>query len=89
LATASDYRNILSILTRIHEQLPVRGLLTGVPFLLALSSAIEAGDIVDSAWRGRIWVIREVISRAWLIMGKTWDSRELVEMAEKVGDIVS
>jgi len=31
----------------------------------------------------RVWLIREVISRVWLIVGKTWDSRELVEMAEK------
>jgi protein EFR3 len=88
LATASDYRNITSILTRVHEQLPVRGLLTGVPFLLALSSVMHVDDIKDKASLGRILAIREVISRVWLVVGKTWDCRELVEMAEKVRDNV-
>jgi hypothetical protein len=85
LATASDYHNIVSVLMRIHEQLPVRGLLTGVPFLLALSSVTHVDDTADSASLGRIWVMREVISRVWLTVGKTWDCGELVEMAEKVG----
>jgi hypothetical protein len=88
LATASDYRNIASILTRIHEQLPLRGLLTGVPFLLALSSVTHVDDTADGASLGRIWAMREVVSKVWLIVGKTWDCGELVEMAEKVGIIV-
>ena len=88
LATASDYRNITSILTRIHEQLPVRGLLIGVPFLLALSSVMHVDDISDSASLGRIWAIRELISMVWLIVGKIWDCKELVEMAKKVRDII-
>jgi hypothetical protein len=85
LATASDYRNIISVLTRIHGQLPVRGLLTGVPFLLAMSSVTHVDDTADSASLGRIWVMREIISRVWLTVGKMWDCGELVEMAEKVG----
>jgi protein EFR3 len=84
LATASDYRNIASVLTRIHEQLPVRGLLTGVPFLLALSSIMHVDDTVDSASLGRIWAIRGVVSRVWLTIGKTWDCGELTDMAEEV-----
>ena len=88
LATASDYRNIASVLTRIHEQLPLRGLLTGVPFLLAMSSAMHADDTADSASLGRIWAMREVVSKVWLVVGKTWDCGELVEMAEKVRVIV-
>jgi hypothetical protein len=88
LATASDYRNIASILTRIHEQLPLRGLLTGVPFLLGLSSVTHVDDTADSASLGRIWAMREVVSKVWLIVGKTWDCGELVDMAEKVGIIV-
>jgi len=85
LATASDYRNIVSILTRVHERLPVHGLFTGIPFLLTLSSANHTGDIADSACRGRIWMIREVVSRVWLTVGEAWHCKELVEMAEKVG----
>ena len=88
LATASDYRNIVSILTRVHERLPVHGLFTGIPFLLTLSSAIHTDDIADSACRGRIWMIREVVSRVWLTVGEAWHCKELVEMAEKVSDII-
>jgi protein EFR3 len=87
-ATASDYRNIASILIRIHEYLPIRGLLTGVPFLLALSSVAYVDEHTDRGLLGRIWAIREVISTAWLALGRTWDCREVVEMAEKVGDIL-
>ena len=87
-ATASDYRNIVSILSRVHERLPVHGLFTGIPFLLTLSSAIYTDDIADSACRGRIWMIREVVSRVWLTVGEAWHCKELVEMAEKVGDII-
>jgi hypothetical protein len=88
LATASDYRNIVSILTRVHERLPVHGLFTGIPFLLTLSSAIHTDDIADSACRGRMWMIREVVSRVWLTVGEAWHCKELVEMAEKVSDII-
>lgn len=83
LATASDYRNIASILARIHEHLPIRGLLTGVPFLVALSSIAHVDDSTDPGSLGRVWAIREVISRTWLILGKTWDCSELTELAER------
>ena len=88
LATASDYRNIVSILTKVHERLPVHGLFTGIPFLLTLSSALHTDDITDGACQGRIWMIREVVSRIWLTVGEAWHCKELVEMAEKVGDII-
>ena len=88
LATASDYRNIVSIMTTIHEGLPVHGLFTGVPFLRTLSSVIHVDDIADSACLGRIWMLREVVSRVWLTLGEAWHCKELVAMAEKVGDIV-
>jgi len=84
LATASDYRNIASILARIHEHLPVRGLLTGVPFLVALSSVARVDDSTDPGSLGRVWAIREVISKTWLILGRTWDCSELIELAERV-----
>jgi hypothetical protein len=87
-ATASDYRNIVSILTKVHERLPVHGLFTGIPFLLTLSSTIHTDDIADSACQGRIWMIREVVSRVWLTVGEAWHCKELVEMAEKVGFII-
>jgi len=83
LATTSDYRNIASVLITIHKQLPVRGLLTGVPFLIALSSVMHVDGTADSASLERIRVMREVISEVWLAVGETWDCGELVEMAKK------
>ena len=90
LATASDYRNIASILSRIHEKLPIHGLLTGVPFLLTLSLVMHVDDIdiTDRACMGRIWSMREMISRVWLIVGEAWNCSELVEMAQKVDNII-
>ena len=88
LATTSDYRNIASVLITIHKQLPVRGLLTGVPFLLALSSVMHMDSTTDSASLERIRVMREVVSEVWLAVGETWDCGELVEMAKKVGALV-
>jgi hypothetical protein len=84
LATASDYRNIASILARIHEHLPVRGLLTGIPFLVMLSSVAHVDDSTDPGSLGRVWTIREVVSRTWLVLGRTWDCSELTELAERV-----
>ena len=86
LATASDYRNIASILSRIHEHLPVRGLLTGVPFLIVLSSVAQVDDSTDPGSLGRVWAIREAISRTWLALGRTWECSELIELAERVSD---
>jgi hypothetical protein len=50
-----------------------------------MSSVTHVDDTADSASLGRIWVMREIISRVWLTVGKMWDCGELVEMAEKVG----
>jgi len=71
-------------LARIHEHLPVRGLLTGVPFLVALSSVARVDDSTDPGSLGRVMAIREVISKTWLILGRTWDCSELIELAERV-----
>ncbi|KAF8272538.1 hypothetical protein EI94DRAFT_1796139 [Lactarius quietus] len=83
LATASDYRNIASILAKVHEHLPVRGLLTGVPFLIVLSSIAHVDDSTDPGSLGRVWAIREIISRTWLVLGRAWDCSELTELAER------
>jgi hypothetical protein len=49
---------------------------------------MHVDDMTDSACLGRVWMIREVISRVWLIVGEAWHCEELVEMAKKVGDII-
>lgn len=83
-ACLADYTHILSILTTVHEQLPVRGLLTGIPVLLALDAATKTQDMDDAGTLQRIETMREVTARVWLSLGKVWNSTELVEIAEKV-----
>ncbi|KAG8906442.1 plasma membrane localization protein [Tulasnella sp. 403] len=62
-ATLSDYSHLLKILVAVHENLPARSLLTGVPMLLALDAAVggavEGDDEVNLHKRK---VVREVVA---------------------------
>jgi hypothetical protein len=86
-ATASDYTHILVMLTVVHEQLPVRGLLSGVPMLLKLDGITNIDDPIDAATTQRLWAIKEVIAKVWLVIGNVWACSELVKLAEKVDQI--
>lgn len=83
-ASASDYGHILLVINAIHEQLPVRGLLTGVPMLLALSEATKVEEATDAMLLQRISMLREVVGRAWLTLGRVWEKPELIELANTV-----
>jgi hypothetical protein len=83
-ASASDYTHILDMLTTIHEQLPIRGLLTGVPLLLALESAVNITDIDDSVTLQRVMAIKEITAKVWSTIAKTWACSELLEIADRV-----
>lgn len=83
-ATLSDYGNILAVLKAVHSNLPVRGLLTGVPMLLALSSALQGEALSDPASAQSIQAIREVLAHTWLTIGKVWNTPEVSEIAQKV-----
>ncbi|TFK43401.1 hypothetical protein BDQ12DRAFT_674918 [Crucibulum laeve] len=80
-ASLSDYSNILKVLSTIHEQVPVRGLLAGVPVLVRMHAATNNLESRTSVHR--VHVIREVVSRVWLVIGKVWNSPELVALAEQ------
>ncbi|EEB95598.1 hypothetical protein MPER_05404 [Moniliophthora perniciosa FA553] len=82
-AFLTDYGNALKILTTIHEQLPIRGLITGVPMLLALDGACDprASDAKNNA---RLLVIKALVAKVWLVIGKTWDLPKLRTMAEEL-----
>ncbi|KAH7931244.1 hypothetical protein BV22DRAFT_1027474 [Leucogyrophana mollusca] len=82
-ASLSDYALILHVLTAVHEEVPVRGLLTGVPMLLALDGACEVGEDDDIATKQRAKIIKEVLAHVWLVLGRVWDCAELVDIAEK------
>ncbi|KAF8138461.1 hypothetical protein EV363DRAFT_1520744 [Boletus edulis] len=74
LASLSDHALILHVLTAIHEELPIRGLLTGIPMLLSLDAASQMEDESD---------LSEVINRVWLVIGQVWECAELIELAER------
>ncbi|PFH52849.1 hypothetical protein AMATHDRAFT_138947 [Amanita thiersii Skay4041] len=82
-ASLADYAHMLHILTTVHEQTPVRGLLTGVPMLLALDASTRQQTKHDSLTALRVSVVREVIARVWLVLGQVWDCSELVDMVQK------
>ncbi|KAG5648930.1 hypothetical protein DXG03_000279 [Asterophora parasitica] len=82
-ARLTDYTLILDILTTVHEELPVRGLLTGIPMLIALDDVVSnAQNPEDPATIQRIDAIRELIAKVWLALGGVWNSPELVKLAE-------
>ncbi|KAI0092076.1 hypothetical protein BDY19DRAFT_928213 [Irpex rosettiformis] len=80
-ATLSDYGNILAVLTTVFTRLPVRGLLTGVPMLLALNSTIqvEESDVVTP----RIAAVRELLASSWTTLAKVWECPELLDVISK------
>lgn len=84
LASLSDHALILHILTAIHEEVPIRGLLTGIPMLLSLDMASQIDEDSDLSARQRAKAVKEVISRVWLVIGQVWECAELTKLAESV-----
>ena len=84
LASLSDHALILHVLTAIHEEVPIRGLLTGIPMLLSLDAASQIKDESDLCVRQRAKVLKEVIARVWLVIGQVWECAELMKLAESV-----
>lgn len=82
-ATLSDYGNMLAVMQAIHSNLPVRGLLAGVPMLLALGSVAQGASSTDSVSIQRIQAVKELLARTWLTIGKVWDCPGVLELAQK------
>ncbi|KAH9918217.1 uncharacterized protein BXZ73DRAFT_92274 [Epithele typhae] len=82
-ASFSDYGHALAILTAIHEQLPVRSLLSSVPMLVALENATRAGESLEGGAAVAVRCIKEVVARTWLVIGKVWACSAVTQMAEK------
>ena len=83
-ASLSDYGNIFAVLTAVHENLPVRALLTGVPMLLALDGACQHDNAMEPAIAERIRVLKELLARVWHVVGNVWSCPEVIETAQKV-----
>ncbi|KAG1755543.1 hypothetical protein EDB19DRAFT_1891798 [Suillus lakei] len=82
-ASLSDYALILYVLSAIHEEVPTRGLLVGLPMLMALHGTTEVEDGTNDASKQRVKVIQELLARVWLVLGRVWECTELVDLAEK------
>lgn len=82
-ASEEDYANILKIFTAIHAQLPMHGLLTGVPMLIALDGASEINQAEEKLLQ-RLVTVKTVITHVWLIIAQVWKISELVILAEQV-----
>jgi hypothetical protein len=83
-ASLSDYALILYVLSAIHEEVPTRGFLVGLPMLMALHGTTEVEDGTNEASKQRVKVIHELLARVWLVLGRVWECTELVDLAEKV-----
>ena len=89
-ATPSDYTHLLHILTSIHERLPGRALLTGVPMLLALQSvSLQQTNNEEEYANEKRHAIRELLARVWGVIGKVWECEEVSATAQKVKCICS
>ncbi|KAG5221564.1 plasma membrane localization protein [Salix suchowensis] len=82
-ASMSDYAYALKILTIIHQQHPARGLLIGVPMLLALDEATRVHDLSNDDVRMRVQIVRGLIARVLVTIGTVWSCSELVDIAQQ------
>ncbi|KAJ7094623.1 hypothetical protein B0H15DRAFT_969617, partial [Mycena belliarum] len=82
-ASLSDYSHMLAILTSVHEQFPIRGLITGIPMLLALDRAVTSSDATEPGAASRISAVKIVIARVWLVIAKVWECTDLTNLVNK------
>ncbi|KAF8917910.1 hypothetical protein CPB85DRAFT_1474452 [Mucidula mucida] len=82
-ATPSDFADILDVLATVHGQLPVRGLLTGLPMLLALDAKTRKETNEDPVVVRKENATKSVLAKVWLLLGSQWDLPALVDIAEK------
>lgn len=84
-ATPSDYAHLLHILTSVHERLPGRALLTGVPMLLTLHTvSLQQNDSEDEHANEMRYAVRELLARVWAVIGRVWECEEVSAVAQKV-----
>ena len=82
-ASEEDYASIMKILSVIQAQFPMRGIITGVPMLIALDEASSPKE-ADSNILQRIVAMKTIISHVWLTIAQVWKISSLATQAEKV-----
>lgn len=82
-ASEQDYANLLKILTTVQVQLPIRGLLVGLPMILALDAVVKTPDCDPGAIQ-QIIAIKTIIAHVWLTIGQVWTVHAVIALAENV-----
>ena len=82
-ASEEDYANVLKILSTVHLNLPLHGLLTGVPMLFALDNATQT-NAADPNLLQRIVTVKTIVAHIWRIIGQVWKLSPLVVLSEQV-----
>ena len=86
-ATPTDFTYLKEILLSIHQQVPCRAVLTGIPMLLALEQASR--KLPKDVRAGNSRAIRELVCHTWIAIGHVWDSPVVVDKATKVIPLLS
>ncbi|KAJ3573353.1 hypothetical protein NP233_g2488 [Leucocoprinus birnbaumii] len=81
-ASFKDIQDALKVLQTVQEQVPTRGLLAGVPMLLALQRTLKSpeGNPTLLKW---MFALDELLARVWLSIGTVWNAHEVVQLAEQ------
>ncbi|KAI0750655.1 hypothetical protein C8Q80DRAFT_1217629 [Daedaleopsis nitida] len=82
-AEFSDFGNMFAVLKAVHENLPVRSLITGIPMLIALETATRVDGEYGASAAPAVRAIKELVARTWLVVGRVWSCPEVTEAAEK------
>jgi len=87
-ASEEDYSHLLQILLAIHRHFPIRGLLAGVPMMLALDRDVDEcltqsqGD--EPQLKQRLIALQILLANVWQTIGQVWRIPTLVTLAQEV-----
>lgn len=77
--TLSDLALLRELLLCVHQRVPTRALLTGVPMLLALDKKMRSAKGFGSE---RTKAARELLCVVWMTVGHIWDVSSIVETSK-------
>ena len=89
-ATPSDYSHLSRIFTSLHENLPARSLLAGVPVLISLDNAARWRDSAtdDPVTLQRQRAIEELVLSTWRTLARVWECAPLENILHNVSERV-
>jgi protein EFR3 len=85
----SDFSLLQHVFICVHQQVPTRAVLTGVPMLLALDKQTRKMTEAGQHHVGSLRAIRELVCHVWIVIGEVWDVLPIVESAKAVSGFQS